>query len=134
MTAAVFDIQLEQGETWDPVWTMTWPGAGPFNLTGYQAHMQFRSTYYASAILANFDSNAGTLVLGGVNGTLQPILPAATSATLISGQVPLTQVLNGRSVTQLGVYDLKLTDPSGNVTTIMAGNVWMAPQATVGGA
>ena len=133
MTAAAYDIQLEQGETWNPVLALAWPGGGAFDLTGYQAHMQIRSTYYAGSTLLDLHSNTGGIVLGGAAGTLQPVMSAAQSAALTSGQVPLSQILNGRAVNKLGTYDIKLTDPSGNVSTIMGGTVWIAPQVTVGG-
>jgi hypothetical protein len=133
MTAAAYDLQLEQGETWNPVLTLSWPGGGLFNLTGYSAHFQIRSTYYATAPLVDLHSDQGTIGLGGTGGTVALYVSAALSATLLSGPVPLSQVLNGRSVYKLGAYDLKLTDPSGNVSTIMGGNVWIAPQVTVGG-
>jgi hypothetical protein len=133
MAAAPYDIQLEQGETFNPVWTWNWPGAGLFNFTGYSAHMQIRSTYYASTVLVDLHSSSGGIILGGAAGTTQPIITAAASAALISGPVALSQVLNGRSVYLLGAYDLKITDSGGNVSVLMGGNVWIAPQVTVGG-
>jgi hypothetical protein len=133
MTAANYDLQLEQGETWQPIWTLNWPGSGLFNLTGYTAHMQIRSTYYAATPLLDLHSSTGGIVLGGAAGTLQPVITAAQSAALLAGEVPLTRVLNGRRVYLLGEYDVKITDPSGNVTALMGGNVWIAPQVTVGG-
>lgn len=133
MTAAAYDIQLEQGEDWQPTWQLNYSNGAPLNLAGYSAHMQFRSTFYALSVLANFESSAGTLVMGGALGTIQPILTAAASAALNSGQIALPIILNGRPVFKLGTYDLKITDPSGLVHTLMGGNVWMAPQVTVGG-
>ena len=64
---------------------------------------------------------------------MEIVMTAAQSAALLSGQVPVTRVLNGRSVYLLGTYDVKITDPSGNVSTLIGGNVWIAPQVTVGG-
>lgn len=133
MSAAPYDIQLEQGETWEPVWTWSWPGGQLFNFAGYSAHMQIRSTYYAGATLVDLHSNAGGIILGGAAGTLQPKMSAAQSAALTSGPIPLSRVMNGRQVALLGTYDIKITDPSGNVSTLMGGNVWIAPQVTVGG-
>ncbi len=133
MTAAAYDLQLEQGESWSPVWTLTWPGGGIYSLVGYSAHMQFRSTFYAGATLLDLHSNTGGLILGGAAGTIQPVVTAAQSAALLSGQVPLSNIVNGRSVYKLGTYDLKITDGAGNVYTIMGGTVWIAPQVTVGG-
>lgn len=132
MTAAAFDIQLEQGEDWQPVWSLL-SGGLPFNLTGYSAHLQMRQTFYAASAFVDLHSNTGGILLGGTLGTVQPILPSSVSATLSSGQVALPYVLNGRSVFKLGTYDLKLTDTGGKVSTVMGGNVWMAPMVTVGG-
>lgn len=133
MTAAAYDIQLEQGETWSPVLALTWPGGGVFPLTGYSAHMQIRSTFYATATLLDLHSNTGGIVINGAAGTLQPVMTAAQSAALLSGQVPLSQILNGRAVYKLGTYDIKLTDAGGDVSVLMGGTVWIAPQVTVGG-
>lgn len=134
MTAAVYDIQIEQGETFAPVWEMLWPGTlQPFNFSGYSAHMQIRSSYYATGILADLHSNQGTIILGGVAGTLQPVLSASATAALSSGPVPISRTINGRPSYQLGQYDIKITDPNGNVSVIMGGNVWLVPQVTVGG-
>jgi hypothetical protein len=132
MTAAAYDIQLEQGEDWKPVWSLL-SGGQPYNLTGFSAHMQIRSTFYAGTALVDLHSNTGGIVLGGTAGTVQPILTAAASAALSSGQVALPYVLNGRAVFKLGTYDLKITDGGGQVTTLVGGNVWMSPQVTVGG-
>jgi hypothetical protein len=140
VAAAAYDIQLEQGETWQPVWTWSWPTptpgvpGAPFNFTGYSAHMQIRSTYYAGATLLDLHSNTGGIVLGGAAGTMQPKMNAAQSAALTSGPIPLSRMMNGRRVALLGSYDVKITDPSGNVSTLMGGDVWIAPQNTVGGA
>ena len=133
MTAAAYDIQLEQGEDWSPVWTMTWSNGAPFNLTGYSAHLQIRTTFYAATPLLDLHSSNGGLILGGSAGTVQPVMSAAQSAALSSGQVALPLILNGRQVFKLGVYDLKVTDTGGKVSTLMGGNVYLAPQVTVGG-
>lgn len=133
MTAAAYDIQLEQGETWDPVWTLSLSPGTAFNLTGYTAHMQVRSTPSAPTALLDLHSNAGGIVLGGAAGTMQPIVSATQSAALLSGPVAASQVLNGRPVYQLGVFDVKIEDASGNVSVIIGGNVWITPQVTAGG-
>lgn len=133
MTAAAYDIQLEQGEDWSPVWSLNLSGGGAFNLTGYSAHLQIRTTFYATTTLVDLHSSSGGILLGGAAGTVQPVLTAAASAALTSGQVALPNLLNGRPVFKLGTYDLKLTDASGKVSTVMGGNVWMTPQTTVGG-
>jgi hypothetical protein len=133
VTAAAYDIQLEQGETWNPVWTLTVAGGLPMNLVGYSAHLQVRTAYYSTAVLVDLHSNTGGLILGGAGGTVQPNLPASVSAGLLAGQVALSQTIKGRQVYKLGVYDLKLTDPGGAITTVMGGNVWIAPAITVGG-
>ena len=134
MSAAAYDIVLEQGEDWAPIWTLNYSGTGsPIDLTGFSAHLQMRSTFYATSILAEFKSSNGSIVLGGAAGTVQPIMSAAQSTALSSGQVALTNTINGRQVFKLGTYDLKITDAGGKVSTVMGGNVWMAPQVTVGG-
>lgn len=78
------------------------------NLTGYTATMQFRN-YYTGPLL--FDASS-YITLGGVAGTITLDIPASvTSAfTWLSA-----------------VYDLLLTDSSGNVTPLLAGNVTVTP-------
>jgi hypothetical protein len=134
VTAAAYDLQIEQGETWEPVWSLTWSGTqSAFNLTGYSAHLSIRSTYSAATPILDLHSDTGGILLGGTAGTIQPLITSALSASLLSGPVPTTRMLNERPVYLLGVYDLKIIDPSGNVSVVMGGNVWITPQVTIGG-
>lgn len=80
----------------------------PVDLTGYTATMQFR-TFYTGPLL--FDASSD-ITLGGVAGTITLTIPATITSTFTWGT---------------GVYDLLMTDSSGNVTPLLAGNVTVTP-------
>jgi hypothetical protein len=135
MTAAVYDLKLEQGEDFTPLWQFRWPGSqDPVDLTGWTAHIQIRSTYYASAILADLTIANGGVTLGGVLGTIQWNLPATMTAAMIPAgapsPTPVWQKINGRPYTKVGVYDVRLYPPSGKVMPIVGGNVYVSPSVT----
>lgn len=122
MSAGNYNFTIEQYATFSTVFTWTAgpnvpnPPVGasplPVNLTGYTAQLQIRQ--YAPGGTLLYDASAN-LVLGGVNGTITLIIPAATTAgfTWFSG-----------------VYDLILTDSSGNVYRLLQGTVTVTPGVT----
>lgn len=80
MLAAPYNFVIQQGSTFDPVWT--WKAGGTLvNLTGYGARMQGRSTLDGEVIL-NFSTDEGNILLGGAAGTTQPILTASETAQI----------------------------------------------------
>jgi hypothetical protein len=82
---------------------------GPVDLTGYTATLQIRPYALSTTIL--FDASSD-ITLGGVAGTIALVIPAATTATF---------------TWWTGVYDLLLTDSSGNVTALLEGAVNVTP-------
>lgn len=86
--------------------------SGPVDLTGYTAALQIRAYPLATAIL--YDASAN-LTLGGTAGTITLVIPAANTETFTWWQ---------------GVYDLLLTDSSGNATRLLAGAVTVSPAVT----
>ena len=86
--------------------------SGPVDLTGYTAALQIRAYPLATAIL--YDASAN-LTLGGIAGTITLVIPAANTETFTWWQ---------------GVYDLLLTDSSGNATRLLAGAVTVSPAVT----
>lgn len=119
-SGATYDLCIDQNSTFSKTFTWTTysttgaAGAAPqpVDLTGWTAAMQIRAFPLATAVL--FDASSD-ITLGGVAGTIALVIPAATTAgfTWFSG-----------------VYDLLLTDPSGNVTRLLSGNVTVSPGVT----
>ena len=112
--AAQWDLTADQGATFGAVFT--WLGSDqetPVNITGYSAAMQVRSQ--AGNLLASFTTTAGSIALGGSAGTIT--LSASPSVT------------NGWTFSA-GVYDLQLTDETGDVITLLAGIFTVTPAVT----
>ena len=116
-----YDICVSMGATLSLVFTWTTsPGPGapvgseptPVNLTGWTAAMQIRPYPLSSTLYYDASSN---ITLGGVAGTLSLSIPAATTEGFTWWR---------------GVYDLLLTDPSGNVTRLLSGNVTVSAGVT----
>lgn len=118
---ATYDLCIQQGATFTRVFTWsTLPAAGapagseptPVNLTGYTAAMQIRAFPLSSTVL--YDASTD-ITLGGSAGTISLTIPASA-----------TEGFTWWS----GVYDLLLTDPSGNVTRFVSGSVAVSPGVT----
>ena len=116
-----YDLCISQGATYAKVFTwIAYPTPDspvgsvptPVDLTGYTAAMQIRAFPLATGVLYDASPN---LTLGGVAGTISLSIPAAT-----------TEGFTWWS----GVYDLLLTNPSGNVTRFLSGSVTVSPGVT----
>lgn len=101
-------------------WTAGSPAA-PVNLTGWSAHMQIRSGPYmdsSGSIIADLSSPSDGIVLGGTAGTINLVIAAADTTGWGLGQ-------------SAAFYDLKMTNPSGNVTRLLQGSVLVSQAVTV---
>lgn len=87
----------------------------PVDLTLYTGKMQVRKGY-GSTLLAEFSTANGKMILGGVAGTITLLLSASETSALPSGSF---------------IYDLELTDGSGNVTRFLQGNFQVVQQVTL---
>lgn len=116
--AAKHDLRIEQGADLNTLFTwFTSDGVTPRDLTGYTAKLQVRPTA-GGAVILTADSTAGTITLGGAQGTIQLAVPAATTAALTGWSS--------------AVYDLLLTAPGpGAVTRLVEGKAIWAPRVTV---
>lgn len=88
------DVQIEAGETWDPVLVWKDENGALVNLTGYSADCYFRKTY-DSPVLAQFTTSNGKIVLGGAAGTITFAVPPADTLALLANPS--------------GVMDLRMT-------------------------
>ncbi len=117
MNAAIYDLQVETGATFQL--SMVWKDSlgAPINLSGYSAKMQFRTSPSDTTVVMEASTVAGTIVLGGSLGTISVTIPAATTG-LISDTI------------QQLVYDLIVTSPGGVVTRLVQGKAYISPEVT----
>ena len=113
--AANYDITIEQGATFqlNLIWKDS--AGAPIDLTGYTAKMQVRQRYASDDAVLSLSTTAGTIVLGGVAGTINITGPAADTAAITIKQ---------------GVYDVELTSAGGIVTRLIEGCVAISPEVT----
>jgi hypothetical protein len=86
--------------------------SGPVDLTGYTANLQIRPFPLSTDILYDASSD---ITLGTTNGTISLDIPASATTVFTWWN---------------GVYDLILTDSSGNVTRLLQGSVTVTPGVT----
>lgn len=98
------NIDFFQGKT--ITFPLVWGGtANPIDVSGYDAALQIRRTP-TSDIIADFSVDNGRVTIGGANGLITFEMTAADSAELTPGCY---------------VYEIEVTDASGNVMRAMSG-------------
>ncbi|HDR9199683.1 TPA: hypothetical protein QDB48_000970 [Burkholderia vietnamiensis] len=129
-----FNFQLKQGS--DTEISMTWlqdDGVTPMSLVGYSMELTIRAFVSNAAALLSMNSTAQSgsrIVLGGAAGTIDLIFDAADTAALPLGAVSVGNQFGGLPVYQLGVYDLRFTDPSGSIGYLLEGSITLDPRVT----
>jgi hypothetical protein len=133
---AIFNWTIKQGS--DLTISSTWldDNSVPMNLTGYAMTLTIRAFASSPASLLTLSSAASTgshIALGGTAGTFSLIFAHADTAALIFTGMPspINPITGGLASYPLGVYDLRYTDPSGNVGFLLEGNISLDPQVTV---
>lgn len=114
MAAGIYNITIEQGATFDRIFTVTLPNGSPANYTGYTARMQIRRDLDDDAVALELTDANGRIELGGTLGTVRLLISAADTATL----------------TRNGVYDLELIDSGGEVDRLLKGIVTLDREVT----
>jgi len=97
ITPYYVEIALYQGTTFDPVFVLKNPDGSLVNLTGKTGLWKVYKNKGDAQPVITFSTADGSLVFGGVNGTMQPIYPAASSTP---DKLPAFN----------GYHDLRLTD------------------------
>lgn len=115
MTAGCYDIEIEKGVNFNRI--ITWKdGTGMLvNLTGFTARMQARDCVYSDTILFELTSANGEIVIDETLSTISLIIDDVTTAA-IPGEI--------------GVYDLELIAPTGEVTRLLQGNLTFTAEVT----
>lgn len=114
--SGAWNLDVEQGATFDV--TLTWKDAGgsPVDLTGYTARAQVRSMVTSAVPLVDMTVGNGRLTLGGTAGTIRILLDDTTTAAF---PAPFS-----------GVWDLEVESGSGVTTRLLAGAVTVTPEVT----
>ena len=105
--AALSNIYIDQGADFTTVISLTDSNNDALNLTGYSALAQIRKTYGSTTIAATFGT-ALTTTTGQLTLTLTDVITAA----MTSGRY---------------VYDVLLTDGSGDKTRVLEGQAILTP-------
>ena len=105
--AALSNIYIDQGSDFTTVISLTDSNNDALNLTGYSAIAQIRKTYGSTTIAGTF----------------------TTSLTTDSGQLTLslTDVVTAAMTSGRYVYDVLLTDGSGDKTRVLEGQAILTP-------
>jgi hypothetical protein len=110
-----YNITCDQGATFKRTITWTNQARVPYNLTGYTARMQVRSTAASSTIVLELTTANSRITLGGTAGTVNLLVAADVTAALTPG---------------LYVYDLELVSGGGEVTRLIEGNFNVKAEVT----
>jgi hypothetical protein len=124
MGSGRYDISVDQGSTFRK--TITWKDSSNtvVNLTGYTARMQVRPTYSSASATVSLTTANGGVVLGGTSGTIQLYISATATAAIPTASP------SQFSDAFIGVYDLELVSPSGDVTRLLNGDFVVTPEVT----
>jgi len=107
------NIILYQGKTVN--FEVIWGGATPINVTGFSAKLQARLVAATVTPMVTFESPSSGITVGGVNGKFTISMSAANTALLVPAS---------------GIYDLEITDGSGNVNLVMSGKFKIEAEVT----
>ena len=105
--AALSNFYIDQGSDFSTTVSLTDSNGDILNLTGYTALAQVRKTYGSSTIAATF-----TTAIAAATGQLTLTLADTVTAGMTSGRY---------------VYDVLLTDSSGDKTRVLEGQAVLTP-------
>lgn len=108
--AAVSNLYIDQGADFSTTLSLTDSNGDVLNLTGYSATGQVRKTFSSSTVAATF-----TTVLAPTTGQVTMTLTDVATAAMTSGRY---------------VYDILLTDSSGDKTRILEGHATVTPSVS----
>lgn len=114
MIAGDYNINVQQGSTFERNITVTDEEGTPINFTGYTARMQIRPEVDSSTIFADLTTENGLIVLGGVFGTIFLTINAVTTSLM----------------TREGVYDLEIISSGGKIYRLLKGIVRIDHEVT----
>jgi hypothetical protein len=104
--AANYHIVMDQGATFNRLFTYNDSNDIPVNLTGYTARMQIREEVDSSTAALSLTTENGRIALGGTAGTVTLTVSATDTAAVTAGEY---------------VYDIELVSGSGTVIRFLQG-------------
>ena len=108
ITPGNWNFRIYQGASWIYTIIYTTASGTPIDLTGYSAQMMCRSDINAVVPFLDMSTTNDLITLGGSAGTITFSLTPAQTAALFEGT---------------GIYDLKLTNPSGEQDFLIQGAI-----------
>jgi len=110
-----YSLTIYQGSTFS--FQAIWKDAlgVPVDLTGYVARMQVRKSVSAAEVIVELTTENGCIVLGDAAGTINLILTATQTESLVA---------------KSGVYDLELESPDQVVVRLLYGSVEVSMEVT----
>ena len=108
--AGKYKIRADQGATLRRTFTISTQGDTPvpWNLTGFTARMQVRTSIEDPTVVLEATTTNGRLAIGPNPGELVLVVSATDTDALAAGSY---------------VYDLELVSPSGEVTRLLEGTL-----------
>jgi hypothetical protein len=104
-TAGRYNMNVDQGATFERVITWNDSAGNPVNLGGYTARMQVRQRFVSPTTVLSLTTGSG-ITLGGALGTITLLASASTTAQIATGEY---------------LYDLELVSGGGVVTRLLQG-------------
>lgn len=108
-------LEIPQGTTWTQVLQWLDPTGNPYDVTGYSAELQMRSSYSDCYAYLTLSTAASTILVNGPSG----IFTLTATPTVTTALSPNTYV-----------YDLKVTSPGGTVTRLIEGHICVSAEVT----
>ena len=108
--AAVSNLYIDQGADYSTTISLTDSNGDVLSLTGYTAAGQLRKTFGSSTVAATF-----TTALSAASGQVTLTLSDVTTASMEAGRY---------------VYDVLITDSSGDKTRILEGQATVTPSVS----
>ncbi|MEN0652386.1 MULTISPECIES: hypothetical protein [Hyphobacterium] len=131
------DLHINQGETWQHVFTHRDPAGAAVDLTGFSARMAVRDrvggTLEAYLSTEAGEQSGGSITLGGGEGTVTLDMSAEQSRRLASNLASfsvLVAPIEKQPAEVTFFYDLELVSASGAVVRAFAGRVIVNREVT----
>jgi hypothetical protein len=124
MQGSQYNIEMQQGSTFELFLTVNEPNGSVRDLTGYTAQMQIRSAYSSTTATETLSSTSGEIVIAPEQGKINIALSAARTAAIkvdLGGKKPPRSVY---------VYDLELSDAAGKTSKLLYGDVTVFGEVT----
>lgn len=114
MIAGVYNINIDQGATFERLLTVKDAADALYDFSNHTARMQIRKELEEDTVLASLTTENGYIILGGTSGTINLNLPPV-----------ITETLDGDCV-----YDLEIIDALGRIYRLLKGIVRVDPEVT----